>query len=443
MRLYADIRKVSEQDDGSIEVEGIASTGAKDSAGETILPDAIKAALPDYLKFPTLREMHQLSAAGITIDAVVGDDGVFRIVAKVVDPVAIAKVKSGVYRGFSVGGKVLARDPTDRTVITKLRLSEISIVDRPCNPEAVLEMWKVDDMQERDQAAEGGAGEDTAEKAAPPAQGSQEPASEAEVPAGGPETEAGEAAKGAGAEEPAAAAEDPAAKADAPADPAVRAREVAAALERAVEKAIMPEGLHKGMYSVSRFAEVLSSIAYLLSDAEDEAAYEKDNSAVPARLRSWLGDGAAIFKEMAVEEVNELIARVTAQKADKGEPIGKAEAAPEASAEVLAKVSALEGENGDLRKALDDVTGKMAGIIERLAKVEAQPLPPKTAGNGFAKAVDKTEDAPGASGAQASAGSALSVEDVQKALEGMPEDERARVLTKAALARPIMVAPAR
>ena len=61
-----------------------------------------------------------------------------------VDPLAVQKVRLGVYKGFSIGGKVLERDPADRRVITKLKLNEISLVDRPCNPEAVIDMWKAE-----------------------------------------------------------------------------------------------------------------------------------------------------------------------------------------------------------------------------------------------------------------------------------------------------------
>ena len=144
MKIYGEITKIEPQDDGTIKVVGIASSGAVDDADETVLPAAMKAALPAYMKFGALREMHGLSAAGATLSAEVGDDGATRIETHVVDPVAIRKVKLGVYKGFSIGGKVLERDPADRKVITRLKLDEISLVDRPCNPEAVIDMWKAD-----------------------------------------------------------------------------------------------------------------------------------------------------------------------------------------------------------------------------------------------------------------------------------------------------------
>jgi Caudovirus prohead serine protease len=147
MRIYGEITKVEAQDDGTIKVFGTASSGAVDDADETVCPDAMKAALPAYMRFGALREMHGLTAAGATLSAEVGEDGATRIAAHVVDPVAVKKVQLGVYKGFSIGGRVLSRDAKDRKVITKLKLNEISLVDRPCNPEAVIDMWKADQAE--------------------------------------------------------------------------------------------------------------------------------------------------------------------------------------------------------------------------------------------------------------------------------------------------------
>lgn len=144
MRLYGELRKIERQDDGTIIVTGIASTAAVDDSGETVTVAAMRAALPDYMKFGAVREMHGLSAAGTALTASVDDQGSTHLTAHVVDPLAVLKVQTGVYKGLSIGGKVLARDPLDKTIITKLRLNEISLVDRPCNPEAVIGMWKAD-----------------------------------------------------------------------------------------------------------------------------------------------------------------------------------------------------------------------------------------------------------------------------------------------------------
>ena len=142
MRLYGAIQKVEPLDDGTVRVHGIATSEAVDDQGEVVQADAMRAAIPEYMRFPALREMHQLSAAGTTLEAEVGDDGVTRIVAHVVDPVSVAKVRNQVYRGFSIGGRVTKRAAGDPKTITGLVLNEISLVDRPANPEAVFDCWK-------------------------------------------------------------------------------------------------------------------------------------------------------------------------------------------------------------------------------------------------------------------------------------------------------------
>src|SRR5438874_8089650 len=142
MRLYGAIQKVEPQDDGTVRVHGIAISEAVDEQGEIVRADAIRAAIPDYMRFPALREMHQLSAAGTTLEAEVCEDGTTRIVAHVVDPIAVAKVRNQVYRGFSIGGRVTQREAGNPKTITALVLNEISLVDRPANPEAIFDCWK-------------------------------------------------------------------------------------------------------------------------------------------------------------------------------------------------------------------------------------------------------------------------------------------------------------
>lgn len=142
MRLYGAIQKIEPLDDGTVRVHGIATSEAVDDQGEIVRADAMRAAIPDYMRFPALREMHQLSAAGTTLEAEVDEGGITRIVAHVVDPVAVAKVKNQVYRGFSIGGRVTQRESGNPKAITSLVLNEISLVDRPANPEAVFDCWK-------------------------------------------------------------------------------------------------------------------------------------------------------------------------------------------------------------------------------------------------------------------------------------------------------------
>jgi phage head maturation protease len=138
MRLYGNIQKI---DTEARMVFGYASTSAVDAHGEIVTKAAIEEALEAYLEYANVREMHQLSAVGLTKEASVDDKGLF-VGAHIVDDTAWGKVTSGLYKGFSIGGKTLERDPTNRKIITKILLNEISLVDRPSNPDAIFTFWK-------------------------------------------------------------------------------------------------------------------------------------------------------------------------------------------------------------------------------------------------------------------------------------------------------------
>lgn len=145
IKLYSEISKVEPIDDGTIKVWGYASSESIDNAGEIIKADAMRDALPDYMKFGAVREMHTHKAAGTAIEAEVLEDGRLYFGAHIVDAEAVKKIEAGVYKGFSVGGKAKGRDPENKNIITKMSLVEISLVDRPCNPECIFTMMKVDE----------------------------------------------------------------------------------------------------------------------------------------------------------------------------------------------------------------------------------------------------------------------------------------------------------
>ena len=328
MILYGELTKIEPQDDGSIKVYGAASTGGRDSCGEVVAPDAMRKALPDYMAYPAIREMHQAKAAGAALYAEVDDQGATRICAHVVDPLAVRKVKAGVYKGLSIGGKVLARDAADPSLITAIRLDEISLVDRPCNPEAMIDLWK-------------------AQSARPPTND--------EVRA-----EADAMAKAAGR-------------------PGRRNDYVAAARAKLSR-------------SVDGDADAPPS-----RDAPDPEPSAPQAAAPPSASPSRAPEGGeALAKLEAVE--GEL-------------------AAARAEIDRLAKAAA---EAEPLRKRLADQAAE-------IARLQALPLPPRTAASRLAKAVGKTEDGEGP----------LSPEAFADALAALPAAERAHLIMKAALARPI------
>lgn len=248
-RLYASIEKVEDQDDGTVKVWGYASTGDVDSDGETITADAMKAALPDYMKFGAVREMHQSTAAGTAIEAEVRDDGKTWFGAHIVDPVAVLKVRTEVYKGFSIGGKVVERDVTNKKVIKALDLIEVSLVDRPANPGAVFTMYKA---------------------AGTPAD---------DVDALAELLDAGTVTPG-------------------------QLLAYAGELQKAAEA----DNVKKGMHQVEMFSSVLQSVGYLVSDTAWDAESEGDNSPLPAALLAWLKQGVDLFRQLTVEESEELVA---------------------------------------------------------------------------------------------------------------------------------------
>src|SRR6266849_3839466 len=138
MRFYWPIAKVDAE---QRMVWGYASTEAEDDQGETVTREALAAALPDYMRFANIREMHQPSAIGVAKEAAIDDKGLY-LAARIVDDEAWRKVTEGVYKGFSIGGRVTDRDRAQKHVITGVELMEISLVDRPANPEAVIELYK-------------------------------------------------------------------------------------------------------------------------------------------------------------------------------------------------------------------------------------------------------------------------------------------------------------
>jgi hypothetical protein len=252
-RMLGQITKVEDVGDGTRMVSGIASTPTKDSDGESFTGDCLRGAIPDYMaKRRAVREMHQPIAAGVTTEMYVDDDDVTHITAHVVDPVTVLKVDTGVLKMFSIQGNVPpgGRDTNDRKIIHKLNLREVSLVDVGANPDCdVTEVVKLD----------GDEGDDV------------------EV-----ETEVTTAA----ADAPVEAATDTAVKVETPTGDTVK----------------------KGLYGVSRFAELLASLGYQAQDASYEAQYEGDDSPLPAQMRAWLASGAEILKAMTEEETSELLA---------------------------------------------------------------------------------------------------------------------------------------
>lgn len=356
-KLYAEIAKMEAQDDGTVKVWGYASSEAVDSDGEIIAAEAMKAAIPDYMKFGAVREMHGSNAAGTAIEINVEDDGRTFFGAHIVDPVAVTKVKTGVYKGFSIGGSVTARDELNKSQITGLKLTEISLVDRPANPDAVFTCYKADKPKDEEEADKDDKPSDKSaeEKGDKPKDGDKEP--EAEEKDGKDDKKDDE--------------EEDDKKDEAEKSASVNLSESEIAILKAVlAKAEKPkdEPVAKSMWQVKSLADVLMSLEWLISDA----GYDGVDDAVIAQIKESADSLAESLKALTVSEADKLVDGLAA-KADKSDDLAKAESVDE-----LAKAQ-------DALKKSNDALAKAQAEIESLKK---QAAPPK----GSAKAISKAED---------------------------------------------------
>ena len=349
-KLYAEIAKMEAQDDGTVKVWGYASSEAVDSDGEIIAAEAMKAAIPDYMKFGAVREMHGSNAAGTAIEINVEDDGRTFFGAHIVDPVAVTKVKTGVYKGFSIGGSVTARDELNKSQITGLKLTEISLVDRPANPDAVFTCYKAD-KPKAEEEADKDEDDKTADKA------DETPADDAEK------------------------SDD---KADGKKDDKEDETEKSASVnlsefEIAVLKAVLAkaekpkdEPVAKSMWQVKSLADVLVSLKWLIHDA----GYDGTDEDVVAQIKESAASLAESLKALTVSEADKLVDGLAA-KADKSDDLAKAESVDE-----LAKAQ-------DALKKSNDALDKAQAEIESLKK---QAAPPKGSTKAISKAEDNGED---------------------------------------------------
>lgn len=349
-KLYAEIAKMEAQDDGTVKVWGYASSEAVDSDGEVIAAEAMKAAIPDYMKFGAVREMHGSNAAGTAIEINVEDDGRTFFGAHIVDPIAVTKVKTGVYKGFSIGGSVTARDELNKSQITGLKLTEISLVDRPANPDAVFTCFKADKPKD---------GEEVADK-------------DDELTDKADETPADDTEK---ADDDKKDDKEDDKKDDAEKSASVELSESEIAILKAVlAKAEKPkdEPVAKSMWQVKSLADVLMSLKWLIEDA----VYGNIDEAVIAQIKESAGSLAESLKALTVSEADNLVDGLAA-KADKSDDLAKAESADE-----LAKAQ-------DALKKSNDALAKAQAEIESLKK---QAAPPKGSTKAIGKAEDNGED---------------------------------------------------
>ena len=139
------IEKSDKNADGTLTVYGKATDDSLDIDQQICDADWLKRAMPHWFQTGgNIREQHSNIAAGVAKEYEMKEDGHY-ITALVVDPVSVKKVENGVLKGFSIGIKNprVTRDKSAMNGrIVDGQIVEVSLVDRPANPNAKLILAK-------------------------------------------------------------------------------------------------------------------------------------------------------------------------------------------------------------------------------------------------------------------------------------------------------------
>ena len=154
---YAKIIKQEKQDDGTLLVYGKATDDALDIDEQICDASWLDKAMPDWFKTGgNIREQHSNIAAGVAKELDSKSDGHY-ISALIVDPVSVKKVETGVLKGFSIGirsPRIVRDTKAANGRIIDGQIVEISLVDRPANPNAKLMLAKSDNAGALEQVEE-------------------------------------------------------------------------------------------------------------------------------------------------------------------------------------------------------------------------------------------------------------------------------------------------
>jgi hypothetical protein len=151
-----DLTKAKE-DDGSLEIEGIASSESVDESGEIILQDGLDFSYAlkkgvfnlEHLSGPknVLGHPSKVYSTSINGKKATAVKGILytkkKEVAEIIETAKAMKAAGGGRTlGFSIEGSVLARDPRNPKIITRAKVLNISITSSPCNADATMKLVK-------------------------------------------------------------------------------------------------------------------------------------------------------------------------------------------------------------------------------------------------------------------------------------------------------------
>jgi hypothetical protein len=142
---YARIIKQEKQEDGTLLVYGKATDDSLDIDQQICDAAWLEKAMPEWFKTGgNIREQHSSIAAGVAKELDSKPDGHY-ISALVVDAQSVKKVETGVLKGFSIGiraPRIVRDNKAANGRIIDGQIVEVSLVDRPANPNAKLMLAK-------------------------------------------------------------------------------------------------------------------------------------------------------------------------------------------------------------------------------------------------------------------------------------------------------------
>jgi len=164
---HGELTKIEKSNDGNIYIAGICTTEKMDHDGEIVDLNEVRKVWDDYMTNPVLKYMHgkdtsNMAAIGVVVPSYTDstgkmwkteftDEGPFIVckISNAPDTESIrTKVEEGIVKGFSIGGRakrVKTFDPTlqkDVNRVITTRISEISLVDLPANPDSFFSVLK-------------------------------------------------------------------------------------------------------------------------------------------------------------------------------------------------------------------------------------------------------------------------------------------------------------
>ena len=143
--VYAEIVKAERNEDGDLVVVGKATGPDLDLDQQICDPAWLGKAMPVWFSTgANIREQHSSIAAGVGTELEQAGDS-WMVTSLVVDPVSAMKVEKKVLKGYSIGisnPRVVKDAAAPGGRIVGGDIVEVSLVDRPCNPTAMLSLAK-------------------------------------------------------------------------------------------------------------------------------------------------------------------------------------------------------------------------------------------------------------------------------------------------------------